>query len=968
MVGRVKMRAVCPSGAGLAVLLLSTSTLAEEARLVPLSYAAERSPEGKAAHDGELVRVTGIATVGHDVLYTEQEKIFIQEGNSGLCLFTRELQVPVAVGDRVEAEGRIQSYAGIVQIYVTVLRTTRKERPPAPLEVPPAALLSPRLSGLLVQTTGTVKGVVPEPRGLSATLDAGDGLLTVHLTQKQAEHFPERLLKPGTTLSVRGIASQFEPRPPFDSGWQIFPRDPSDIRVIRASPLLSGRQIWLSVSVVLCALLAIAGWNLLLHSRVRGRTDQLERVAEEVKQTVSVLQSTLDSTADGLLVVDPAGQVVLFNQRFAQLWRIPAVLLATRDDNALLAHVLDQLTEPERFLSKVRELYSHPNEEAFDVLEFKDGRVFERYSIPQRRDNRPVGRVWSFRDISDRTRAEAAVRASEERYRLLFERNLAGVFRTGTDGRILDCNEACVKIFGCSSRDEFLGHKATDFYADAAEREALVKRLKETRSLTNHEIQFRRLDGTMVWALENVSLLENEEEGAVLEGSLVDITERKIAEEQVQYQAYHDALTGLPNRMLLRDRLSLALAHARRAREPMSVMFLDLDHFKLINDTLGHTVGDQLLQHVAERLRACVRAGDTVARVGGDEFTLLLPDLSDAEDAARIAQKILDTISHPMLLGKQELYITTSIGIALFPNDGEDAETLLQNADSAMYRAKDLGRNNYQLCTPAMNKRALEQLALEHGLRRALEGEEFVLYYQPQIDLESRQVVGVEALLRWEHPERGMMEPADFIPLAEDVRLIVPIGEWVLRAACRQARTWQESGLPSIRIAVNLSAGQLQRDLIRSVERILRETRLAPESLELEITESMAMQNVTLSIELLDSLRRMGIGISMDDFGTGHSSLSYLKRLPINAVKIDQAFVRDITTDADDAAIVTAVIAMAHSLKLKVIAEGVETEEQLAFLRRHRVEGIQGYWVSRPLPADRVESILRGGTIHKVSP
>jgi diguanylate cyclase (GGDEF)-like protein len=385
---------------------------------------------------------------------------------------------------------------------------------------------------------------------------------------------------------------------------------------------------------------------------------------------------------------------------------------------------------------------------------------------------------------------------------------------------------------------------------------------------------------------------------------------------------------------------------------PLAVMFIDLDHFKVINDTLGHTAGDELLLSVAERLSRCIREGDTVARLGGDEFTLLIANLHDPDDAAKIAEQVLEAVEEPMIIGERQLFITASIGIALSPADGVDAENLLKNADSALYRAKESGRNNYQLCTDDMKVRALERLSLENSLRRALERGELTLHYQPVIHLSSARVSGMEALIRWQHPDRGITYPDSFIPLAESSRLIVPIGDWVLRQACGQAKQWQDSGLNDFRVSVNLSPRQFQqRDLIHTVRTTLEETGLDPESLELEITESTAMQNIELTIETLRELKNMGIAISIDDFGIGYSSLNYLKRFPIDTVKIDKSFVRDLETDASDAAIVTAVIGIARILNLRVIAEGVENEHQLSFLQRKQCEEMQGFLFSRPLAA-----------------
>jgi diguanylate cyclase (GGDEF)-like protein len=421
--------------------------------------------------------------------------------------------------------------------------------------------------------------------------------------------------------------------------------------------------------------------------------------------------------------------------------------------------------------------------------------------------------------------------------------------------------------------------------------------------------------------------------------------------------AHYDALTGLPNRLLFLDRLRQAMTQANRSERLVAIMLLDLDRFKAVNDTLGHSLGDRLLTHIAERLTACVREGDTIARLGGDEFTVLIPELRHIQDAASIAQKIVEHLDRPFALNGHEVFITPSIGIAFYPFC-EDIEELLVNADTAMYEAKNLGGNNYQFYTYEMRTASHERLALESALRRALDHNELVLHYQPQLDLASGRIVGAEALIRWQHPELGLIAPADFIPLAEETGLIIPIGEWALHAACAQARAWQNRGLPELRVAVNLSARQFyQKDFVATVTDILAQTGLAARHLELELTESTLMQNTAGTVTALTELHQRGVQIAMDDFGTGYSSLSYLKRFPVDRVKIDRSFVADVITDPDDAAIVSAIIAMTRSLGLRVTAEGVETEAQINFLCEQGCHEIQGYLIGRPLPAVEFERL-----------
>jgi len=436
--------------------------------------------------------------------------------------------------------------------------------------------------------------------------------------------------------------------------------------------------------------------------------------------------------------------------------------------------------------------------------------------------------------------------------------------------------------------------------------------------------------------------------------------ERKRYQVQLEHQANYDALTGLPNRNLLHDRLKQAV-YAQRNPRNIAVVFMDLDHFKFVNDSLGHSAGDKLLKAMGERLRATLREGDTVGRVGGDEFVLILADQNNEEVIFRAMQRISAKVAEPIMVEGKELYVTCSAGISLYPQDGPDVDTLLKNADAAMYRAKEHGRSNFQFYTSEMNDRVNERLALEGALRRALERQEFLLHYQQKVDLRSGAIIGAEALVRWMHPEWGLVRPARFISLAEETGLIVPLGEWVLREACRQARAWLDGGLKPGVVSVNLSARQFrQQDLVRMVSRILEETRLEPAYLEMELTESMVMHNVDSAIATLQGLKSLGVRLSVDDFGTGYSSLSYLKDLPIDALKIDRSFVRDIGggAEAGEGVLAQAIISLGHNLHLKVVAEGVETDAQVRFLKRHGCDEVQGFLYGEPVAPEAHARLL----------
>lgn len=475
------------------------------------------------------------------------------------------------------------------------------------------------------------------------------------------------------------------------------------------------------------------------------------------------------------------------------------------------------------------------------------------------------------------------------------------------------------------------------------------------------EIHNRKKNGELFWVSASVSPI-TDAAGKITHfiSFQEDITERKQAQETIRQMAYFDALTGLPNRPFFQELLHSALAQAQRHNRTLAVLFLDLDHFKYVNDTLGHPVGDQLLQGAAQRLRECCRReGDTVARRGGDEFIILLPELDDPQEPVRVAQRIIAAFAHPFLLADHKLTIGTSVGISVFPHDGSDPETLIKKADMAMYRAKEGGRNRYHLYTPVMDAQAFERLAMENSLSRALANREFFLCYQPKVNIKTGRIISVEALVRWQHPELGLLPPGQFIPVAEETGLIGPLGEWVLRTACAQNKAWQDAGYPPMRLSVNCTAKQFQMlDLSDIVENALRETRLDPRWLELEIPEILMQRNEERILRTLCRLNELGVHIAIDDFGTGYATLRSIKKLPIDTLKLDSSFVTNITTNPADATIAAALICMAHNLRLDIIAEGVETEEQRQLLESLNCSEMQGFFFSRPLPAEELGRLL----------
>jgi len=566
-------------------------------------------------------------------------------------------------------------------------------------------------------------------------------------------------------------------------------------------------------------------------------------------------------------------------------------------------------------------------------------------------------------DITERKRAEEDL----ARFRAAMETAADAIFLVDFDTlRYVDVTETTCRLLGYSRAELLqLGPREINVGFEEAELRERFRQVR-ARGAQRSEIDpvtryLRRKDGAAIPVEVYRHYLRVGSRELIVAGAR-DISERLRAQELLKYQANHDALTGLPNRNLLGDRIGQSIALAHRDRRVMAVVFLDLDDFKLINDTLGHRAGDQLLKLVGERLRECVRDSDTVARLGGDEFVVLLNDQPGKETVTHAVHRLVAAIANPLDVEGHEIITSCSVGISLYPSDGVDGDTLLKHADTAMYEAKADGRGNFRFFSAAMNAELSQRMKIEAGLRRALEREEFVLHFQPRIGLRSGAIEGLEALVRWNSPESGLVAPARFIPVAEDSGLIVPIGHWVLRAACSRLRDWHALGAGRINVSVNISPRQFKRpELVESIQRILAETGLEPGFLELEVTESLVMENAEDFVARLNALKALGVEISVDDFGTGYSSLNYLKRFPVDRLKIDQSFVRDITDDQDDATIVKAIVRLGHSLGLRVTAEGVETAEQLEFLRACRCDQAQGYLFSRPLPAEEIDALLSAG-------
>ena len=688
---------------------------------------------------------------------------------------------------------------------------------------------------------------------------------------------------------------------------------------------------------------------------------------EALRESESRYRTLVEGMNEGVIVVDNDHIIRFVNRRVCEMLGYDANELQGQEGNILLMSDDDRRAMQRRVSERIKGL----SDQYTVDMRRKDGTALSvEISAAPLTDGAGtvVGSIGICVDMTEKKRAEAAIRESEARYRLMAEHATDMISRVAPDGTILYTSPACTAILGYTPEEmEGTPVRTLVHPEDLDAMNFFTSQLFAGGS--TREIRYRALrrDGETVWIEATCQAIRSERTGKVKEVVAIsrDITERMRAEQQIHFQAYHDNLTGLPNRKLFDDRLTIALAHARRRKitgqiGAAAVLFLDLDHFKLVNDTFGHSAGDRLIQELASRLRSALRAEDTIARFGGDEFIVLLPHMTDSDHAPRVAQKLLDALREPVTIDEQTIYTTGSIGIAIFPEDGDTSENLLRNADAAMYRAKERARNTFQLASPLMNERARERLTVEASLHRALERHEFRLFYQPIVSSSTHAISAVEALIRWESPE-GLKLPDSFIQIAEESFLIGQIGEWVLKTACTQMREWQHAGIAPPRMSINLSARQLEIPTLASdVATVLRETGVLNGSIELEITETAVLRDRERTLAMLESLKEASaVSLAVDDFGTGYSSLTYLRSFPIDRVKIDRSFVRDVALQASDAAIVGAVITMAHALRIDVVAEGVENDAQVATLSALLCDHLQGFHFGLPMSAREMTELLR---------
>lgn len=708
------------------------------------------------------------------------------------------------------------------------------------------------------------------------------------------------------------------------------------------------------------------------HLELRKTHENLEKMVRERTTALTAANKNLIQQIDQRKQAEK--ELDKSQDRFSLVMQNTPIIIFALDKEGYFTYIegkgLDLIGfEPENLVGKTMfELFS-PNQgfhgtvsramkgESISCTVELNGYYFEIWCAPSRKKNNQIdGIVGVLADISERIHAQQKIKASERDLSTILNNMQDTFYRTDSSGKLSMVSPSVKSLLGFSA-EEVLGRDMAEFYVEPTGREQFVTALKQNNGyLTGYEAPLRRKDGTIVWVSTNAHW-RLDESGKLLgvEGITRDITKSKRTEQRLYYLANYDALTELPNRTLFRDRLKHAITLARRNSTKVALFFLDIDHFKNVNDSLGHNAGDQLLQSMAKRISSCAREGDTVARMGGDEFTVTLEGIHEPADAEHVAAKIIEAMSQPFQLEGHDINVSPSVGIALYPDDGQDIDELIKNADLAMYQAKEQGRNNYQFYRSDMKFMPIETLVLQKDLRDAINQDQLTMYYQPQLNLDTGVMTGMEALVRWEHPENGFLLPDEFIPVAEQTGLITSIDSWVITRVCKQLKEWKSAGLPTYKVAINLSSLLFQqRDFIDNVKSAIEEYDIDPTHLEFEITENILISDANQAIQTLEQLKTLGIRICIDDFGVGYSSLNYLKQFPLNTLKIDRSFIRDIETNENDADITEAIIALAHSLCLQVVAEGVENEEQLSYLVPNGCDLVQGFLFSSPCPADQI--------------
>ncbi len=699
-----------------------------------------------------------------------------------------------------------------------------------------------------------------------------------------------------------------------------------------------------------------------LSDNIKIKTNDVLAKNTELEKSLSLLRATLECTADGIMMVNGEGQVVDWNQKFVEMWRIPSYMLESGTESIGFEYILAQVKDKNAVIADVEFLYKNPTWQGqLPLLHFKDGRIFERFTQPQMVGDEIVGRVYSFRDVTQKLIADDELRIRERAIEASTH-GVAIVDITKKNLPLIYVNKAFERITGHNQK-QLLGQALISVHGNSRDKvnhQRIMLAIRELREETV-EMQSMRRDEESYWCEMSVApVSDTTAKVRHYVCLLTDISQRREMEQQLLRQATHDSLTELPNRVLLLDRVEQAILQAKKKKSILTFLFLDLDHFKMTNDTLGHTVGDKLLQAVSNRLLVATNDFDTVARLGGDEFVVLLSEIASEEQARTAAHNLLKAIERPFQVGQHSLKVTGSIGISFYPKDGLDYETLMKNADVSMYHAKDNGRNNYRIFDVELNRRAINKMQLDTALRDSLRKNEFYLLYQPLMNLKNNKLVGFEALIRWNSHILGQVSPLDFIGMAEENGLIVDIGRWVLEEACTELMRWHNQGYSDLNMAVNISGRQFRRtNLPEAVQAILQKTGLPPQFLELELTESLLMDDVENAVQTMNELKEMGTRLVIDDFGTGYSSLSYLQQFPVDKLKIDRTFIMGLVAPDSDAAIARAIINLGHSLNLEVLAEGIETELQRDFFITHNCDFAQGYFYKPPKKPEELKDFIR---------